>query len=67
MSGDLHLLKKFKQIYNRFSYVTGVIIVCLGSEYAGLFSNDDKLSSRSLMLVRGERKFECLYIKIMIN
>ena len=24
--------------------LTGAIIVCLGSEYAGLFSNDDKLS-----------------------
>ena len=26
--------------------MTGAIIVCLGSEYAGLFSNDDKLSSQ---------------------
>ena len=26
--------------------LTGAIIVCLGSEYAGLFSNDDKLSNQ---------------------
>ena len=26
--------------------LTGAIIVCLGSEYAGLFSNDDKLSTQ---------------------
>ena len=26
--------------------LTGAIIVCLGSEYAGLFSNDDKLSAQ---------------------
>ena len=26
--------------------LTGAIIVCLGSEYAGLFSNDDKLSKQ---------------------
>ena len=28
--------------------MTGAIIVCLGSEYAGLFSNDDKLSKQIL-------------------
>jgi leucyl aminopeptidase len=28
--------------------LTGAIIVCLGSEYAGLFSNDDKLSRQIL-------------------
>ena len=28
--------------------LTGAIIVCLGSEYAGLFSNDDKLSQQIL-------------------
>ena len=28
--------------------LTGAIIVCLGSEYAGLFSNDDKLSKQIL-------------------
>ncbi len=28
--------------------LTGAIIVCLGSEYAGLFSNDDKLSKKIL-------------------
>ena len=27
-------------------HLTGAIIVCLGSEYAGLFSNDDKLSKQ---------------------
>ena len=26
--------------------LTGAIIVCLGSEYAGLFSNDDRLSEQ---------------------
>ena len=28
--------------------LTGAIIVSLGSEYAGLFSNDDKLSKQLL-------------------
>ena len=31
--------------------LTGAIIVSLGSEYAGLFSNDDNLSNQILMLV----------------
>ena len=34
--------------------LTGAIIVYLGSEYAGLFSNDDKLSKE----IFGERKVE---------
>ena len=38
--------KKFKpKIIVDLATLTGAIIVCLGSEYAGLFSNDDKLSN----------------------
>ncbi len=33
--------------------LTGAIIVCLGSEYAGLFSNDDKLSKQ--IFIAGEK------------
>ena len=49
--------------------LTGAIIVCLGSEYAGLFSNDDNLSKKFLMPGKklGRKFGECLYIKIMIN
>ena len=37
--------KKFKPKFTvDLATLTGAIIVCLGSEYAGLFSNDDKLS-----------------------
>tara|TARA_B100001559_G_C16490820_1_gene618367 strand:+ start:838 stop:2295 length:1458 start_codon:yes stop_codon:yes gene_type:complete len=37
--------KKFKpRFIVDLATLTGAIIVCLGSEYAGLFSNDDKLS-----------------------
>ena len=37
--------KKFKpNLIIDLATLTGAIIVCLGSEYAGLFSNDDKLS-----------------------
>ena len=37
--------KKFKpRFIIDLATLTGAIIVCLGSEYAGLFSNDDKLS-----------------------
>ena len=38
--------------------MTGAIIVCLGSEYAGLFSNDDKLSSQliSSWIIKVEEK-----------
>ena len=36
--------KKFKpKFIVDLATLTGAIIVCLGSEYAGLFSNDDKL------------------------
>ena len=39
--------KKFKpQFIIDLATLTGAIIVCLGSEYAGLFSNDDKLSKQ---------------------
>ena len=39
--------KKFKpQLMIDLATLTGAIIVCLGSEYAGLFSNDDKLSKK---------------------
>ena len=39
--------------------LTGAIIVCLGSEYAGLFSNDDKLSQQ--ILRAGEKVEEKLW------
>ena len=39
--------KKFKpELMIDLATLTGAIIVCLGSEYAGLFSNDNKLSKR---------------------
>ncbi len=39
--------KKFKpSLIVDLATLTGAIIVCLGSEYAGLFSNDDKLSKQ---------------------
>ena len=38
--------------------LTGAIIVCLGSEYAGLFSNDDKLSNQ--IIKAGEKVNEKL-------
>lgn len=39
--------KKFKpQLMVDLATLTGAIIVCLGSEYAGLFSNNDKLSKQ---------------------
>ncbi len=39
--------KKFKpNLIIDLATLTGAIIVCLGSEYAGLFSNDDKLSKQ---------------------
>ncbi len=39
--------KKFKpQLMIDLATLTGAIIVCLGSEYAGLFSNNDKLSKQ---------------------
>ena len=39
--------------------LTGAIIVSLGSEYAGLFSNDDKLSKQ--LLNAGEKVDEKLW------
>ncbi len=39
--------------------LTGAIIVCLGSEYAGLFSNDDNLSKK--ILKAGEKVEEKLW------
>ena len=39
--------------------LTGAIIVCLGSEYAGLFSNDDKLSKQ--LISAGEKVEEKLW------
>ena len=46
--------------------LTGAIIVSLGSEYAGLFSNDDKLSKQ--LLEAGEKLMknygECLFTKL---
>ena len=41
--------KKFKpEFIIDLATLTGAIIVCLGSEYAGLFSNSDKLSNQIL-------------------
>ena len=52
--------KKFKpKIIVDLATLTGAIIVCLGSEYAGLFSNDDKLSKQ--ILIAGERVEEKLW------
>ena len=39
--------------------LTGAIIVSLGSEYAGLFSNDDKLSKK--IFLAGEKVEEKLW------
>ena len=49
--------------------LTGAIIVSLGSEYAGLFSNNDDLSKKFLMLAKKlMKKFgECHCIKITTN
>ena len=49
--------------------LTGAIIVSLGSEYAGLFSNNDQLSKQ---IFKQEKKLvkkfgECPFIKIMIS
>ena len=62
--------KEFKpKLIIDLATLTGAIIVCLGSEYAGLFSNDDKLSKQSLMQGKKLRKKcgECLFIKIMTS
>ena len=62
--------KKFKpKFIVDLATLTGAIIVSLGSEYAGLFSNDDKLSQQ--IFNAGEkvkRKYgECHSIKIRLN
>ncbi len=52
--------KKFKpKIIIDLATLTGAIIVCLGSEYAGLFSNDDKLSNQ--IINSGEKVEEKLW------
>ena len=52
--------KKFKpKIIVDLATLTGAIIVCLGSEYAGLFSNDDKLSNQ--IISAGEKVEEKLW------
>jgi len=52
--------KKFKpELMVDLATLTGAIIVSLGSEYAGLFSNDDKLSKQ--LLEAGERVNEKLW------
>ena len=52
--------KKFKpKFIVDLATLTGAIIVCLGSEYAGLFSNDDKLSKQ--LLNAGEKVEEKLW------
>jgi len=52
--------KKFKPKFMiDLATLTGAIIVSLGSEYAGLFSNDDKLSKQ--LLVAGEKVNEKLW------
>ena len=45
--------KKFKpKFIVDLATLTGAIIVCLGSEYAGLFSNDDNYQNKFLMPVK---------------
>ena len=52
--------KKFKpRFIIDLATLTGAIIVCLGSEYAGLFSNDDKLSKQ--IIDAGEKVEEKLW------
>ena len=52
--------KKFKpKFIVDLATLTGAIIVCLGSEYAGLFSNDDNLSKK--ILDAGEKVEEKLW------
>ena len=52
--------KKFKpKLMVDLATLTGAIIVSLGSEYAGLFSNDDKLSKQ--LLTAGEKVDEKLW------
>ena len=70
LADALTFTEKFKpKFIIDLATLTGAIIVCLGSEYAGLFSNNDKLSEQ--IFKAGEKlkkKFgECHYIKITIN
>ena len=52
--------KKFKpKFIIDLATLTGAIIVCLGSEYAGLFSNNDKLSKQ--IISAGEKVEEKLW------
>ena len=52
--------KKFKPKFMvDLATLTGAIIVSLGSEYAGLFSNDDKLSNQ--LIEAGEKVDEKLW------
>ena len=52
--------KKFKPKFMiDLATLTGAIIVCLGSEYAGLFSNDDNLSKQ--IISAGEKVEEKLW------
>ena len=52
--------KKFKpKFIIDLATLTGAIIVCLGSEYAGLFSNNDKLSNQ--IINAGEKVEEKLW------
>ena len=52
--------KKFKpKFIVDLATLTGAIIVCLGSEYAGLFSNNDKLSNQ--ILIAGKEVEEKLW------
>ena len=52
--------KKFKpKFIVDLATLTGAIIVCLGSEYAGLFSNDDNLSNQ--IIKAGEKVEEKLW------
>ena len=52
--------KKFKpKFIVDLATLTGAIIVCLGSEYAGLFSNDDELSKQ--LSIAGEKVEEKLW------
>ena len=62
--------KKFKpKFIIDLATLTGAIIVCLGSEYAGLFQMTINYLNKFFMLVKKlMKKFgECHYIKTMIN
>ena len=62
--------KKFKpRFIIDLATLTGAIIVCLGSEYAGLFQMMINYRKKFLMQAKKLKKKygECLYIKIMIS